>query len=189
VSLDVQVPERREQVSRPRRLRRRWWVALGAVFVVVVLFVVGTLVFIVKPATDQPRHVDAIISLGGGGPRLKKAVELAKQGYAPNLIVSTPGQGCPDPISGVRIICFYPHPTSTQGEAREASAIAKQNGWTSLMLVTTTEQITRARIRMERCTNADVAYISTGGPSSSWSYVIPYEWGALAKAEIWQRGC
>jgi uncharacterized SAM-binding protein YcdF (DUF218 family) len=155
----------------------------------VVLFVGGTLRLFVFPGRDKPRHVDAIMSLGGYGPRLATAVKLAKQGYASNLVVSDPQTGCPDPIEGVRIICFDPHPRTTQGEARKAAELVKQNGWTSLMVVTTPDQITRARIRFQRCTGVKIAWVGPGLPLSRWPYAIAYEWAALGKALVLQRSC
>lgn len=173
-------------------MSRRRKVVLISLGVVVMLFVGGTLRLFVFPARDKPRHVDAIMSLGGYGPRLAAAVELAKQGYAPNLVVSDPNTGCPDPIEGVHIICFYPHPATTQGEARKAAELAKQYGWKSMMVVTTPDQITRARIRFERCTSVEGVDIAWVGPDlslSRWPYAIAYEWAALAKALVWQRAC
>ena len=162
---------------------------LSAVVLVLVLFLVGTLTLFVYPAQNKPRRVDAIVSLAGYGKRLNAAVQLARQGYAPNLAVSDPNTGCPPAIRGVRIICFYPHPATTQGEARQAAALAKQYGWTSLMVVTTPDQITRARVRFQRCTNVDIAYVGTDLPLSRWPYAIAYEWAALGKALVLQRSC
>ena len=179
-----------ESPLQPRRRRsRRFRIVVTTIAALVAVFVAGTLTLFIFPARNEPRRVDAIVSLGGYGPRLGKAVELAKAGYAPNLVVSDPNTGCPDPIQGVRIICFYPIPTTTQGEARKAAELAKQYGWTSLMVVTTPDQITRARVRFKRCTDVDIAYVSTRLPLTRWPYAIAYEWAALGKAEILQRDC
>jgi uncharacterized SAM-binding protein YcdF (DUF218 family) len=155
----------------------------------VVLFTAATVRLFMLPARNSPRHVDAIVVLGGSGARVQTGVRLAREGYASNLVVSTPGGGCPAPIANVRLTCFRPDPSTTQGEARYASETARKSGWKSLIVVTTTPQTTRARIRFKRCTNIAIAYVTANQPAGQWPYSIAYEWGALAKALVLQRGC
>jgi uncharacterized SAM-binding protein YcdF (DUF218 family) len=172
-------------VALPRRTKTAIYVLLG----LGIVFVAATIRLFMLPARNSPRHVDAIVVLGGTGHRLETGVRLVREGYAENLIVSTPGQGCPDPIPNVHITCFVPSPSTTQGEARHTAALAKQYGWKSLIVITTTAQTTRARVRFKRCTNVDIAYVTTATRLGDWPRSIAYEWAALVKAEIFQRGC
>jgi uncharacterized SAM-binding protein YcdF (DUF218 family) len=170
-------------------MSRRRKTLIVSFIVFVVLFTAATVRLFMLPARNSPRHVDAIVVLGGAGSRVQTGVRLAREGYAPNLVVSTPGGGCPDPIPNVRLTCFRPDPSTTQGEARYASEAARKNGWKSLLVVTTTPQTTRARIRFKRCTDVAIAYVTAKQPATQWPYSIAYEWAALAKALVLQRTC
>jgi uncharacterized SAM-binding protein YcdF (DUF218 family) len=173
--------------AKPRRSRWRKW--LIALVVLVVLFAGATVRLFVLPARDSPHHVDAIFVLGGAGHRVFKGEALARAGYAPALFVSTGTPGCTRPIAGVAITCFKPDPFTTQGEARYIAAMVKRHGWKSIIVVDSTEQTTRARIRVQRCTNVKTYFVTTPPSTWSWPYHLAYEWAALGKALILQRGC
>jgi uncharacterized SAM-binding protein YcdF (DUF218 family) len=174
----------------PARLRRRVFAALVAI---VVAFGLVTARILVWPATGAPARVNAIVMLAGPGDRLPVALELAREHRAPVLVVSQGWQGyggpCPAPVPGVKLICFDPDPPTTRGEAEALSRLAKQYGWTSVLLVTTRTQDTRARIIVGRCFTGSV-YVDTAPlPLSNWPYEIAYGWGALFKALFVDRTC
>jgi uncharacterized SAM-binding protein YcdF (DUF218 family) len=176
-----------EQTPTKRPSRRRWWVALG---VVLTLFVVATGRLFAIPHNQTPSRADAIIVLGGRGHRLAKAAELAHQGVAPVLVVSDGITNCPRKrVPGIPIVCFMPDPFTTQGEARSVEAMARSNGWHHLVVVTSTDQRTRAMLRFGRCTNIKIDYVTTPLPWQQWPWLIAYQWGALVKALTLQRGC
>jgi uncharacterized SAM-binding protein YcdF (DUF218 family) len=175
---------------KPARLRRRVFAALVAV---VVAFGLVTARILVWPATGAPARVDAIVMLAGPGDRLPVALELAREHRAPVLVVSQGWQGyggpCPTPVPGVKLICFDPDPPTTRGEAETLGRLAKQYGWTSVLLVTTRTQDTRARIIAGRCFTGSL-YVDTAPlPLSNWPYEIAYGWGALFKALFVDRTC
>ncbi len=87
------------------------------------------------------------------------------------------------------MICFDPSPATTRGEAEFAGRLARKYHWRSIALVTTTAQDTRARLRMERCFSGPVYVMTAPMTLASWPYQIAYEWGALGKALVIQRGC
>jgi uncharacterized SAM-binding protein YcdF (DUF218 family) len=159
--------------------------------VLAVLFVGATARLFVFPARDAPAHADAIVMLEGNGDRRASAFALARAGYAPVLVVSTPGtKRCPAGVAPkVRIICFVPRPVSTQGEARATAALAKRYGWRTVLVVAGRAQDTRARIRLERCYHGRILMTTVTPGLGNWLYAIAYEWGALVKAEAWQRTC
>jgi len=146
-----------------------------------------------QPSTDANGPVDAIVVLGGEGPRIPRAVELGRRLKPLALVVSGVEhiQVCRNisGAAGVPTSCFVASPSSTQGEAREVARLAVRNGWRSLLLVTTTEQAVRARVRVERCWSGDLAVTTVPLPTGAALRATAYEWGALAKAELWQRGC
>ena len=176
-------------------VRRRWRRIVVAALIVVALFVAATGRIIVWPAQGMPSRVNAIVILGGPGNRLGKGLALARQGRAPILVVS---EGLPAPVPAsvcqahnktFQTICFQPEPGTTQGEAQYIGKMARQHGWHSIVLVTTPDQDTRARIRFARCFTGSVYVVTTPLPLGSWPYEIAYQWGALFKAVALQRSC
>lgn len=157
-----------------------------------VTFVVVSVLFFVRPSTDVPRHDAAIVVLNGSGPRLDEGIALAKAGVAPWLVVSTSATSwlCPHPIPGVHIVCFEPHPSTTQGEARFAGALARAHHWHRIVVVASTPQVSRARFRVSRCYQGTIQMVGVvPGGFWSWLYGIVYEWGATAKALVLQPSC
>ncbi len=84
-----------------RRRTRRYWV-LPAIAILVLGFFTASGVLFVWPATDQPRHVDAIVSLNGTDEagRENLAISLAEKGYAGVLLFSEGPGPLPDGRSG-----------------------------------------------------------------------------------------
>jgi uncharacterized SAM-binding protein YcdF (DUF218 family) len=99
------------------------------------------------------------------------------------------GGNCAPQIPGVRVICFSPDPATTQGEAEFAGRLARRYHWHSLVLVTTTPQDTRARLRMERCFPGSIYVMTAPLRAYDWPYALAYEWGATIKALVLQRSC
>jgi hypothetical protein len=175
---------------RSSRARRRVFAAAAAV---VVAFGLVTARILVWPAAGMPERVDAIVMLAGPGARLPVALDLAREHRAPVLVVSQGWQGyggpCPSPVPGVKLICFEPDPGTTRGEAEALGRLAKQFGWSSVVLVTTRTQDTRARIIAGRCFGGSTYVVTAPLPLSSWPYEIAYGWGALFKALFVDRTC
>jgi uncharacterized SAM-binding protein YcdF (DUF218 family) len=167
-----------------------WMVAAA----LVLLFVSLSAKLFVWPAQNAAKgvHADAVVVLGGLGPRWQVALELAKEHAAPFILVSVPSVqwNCPrNDLPGVQIECFRPDPDDTRGEARFAASTARANGWHSLIVVTSVPQATRARLRFKRCFGGTVYVVPARPDLGTWAYEVAYEWGALAKALVWQRGC
>ena len=188
-------PERQSTFTRfpPARHPRRVRAAALVVAVLIVAIVVASVVLFIEPATNAPARSDAVIVLAGGnnGARIAKGIALVRSGYAPRLFVSAPGyKDCPKSLPSISITCFNPNPTTTQGEARFASALADRHHWHQIIVVSGTQQVTRARIRFDRCYHGSILMVAADpGGLGSWVATVVYEWGALPKALIWQRGC
>lgn len=173
-----------------RRRRRRPLVV--AVVLLVIVFAVLTFALFIRPATNLPRRAGAVVVLGdAGSQQLDKGIALVRAGYAPNLVVSTPTRyNCPGPIASVTVTCFAPNPATTQGEARFASALARRNHWSRIIVIPSTPQVSRARVRFGRCFSGAVL-MDPADPAGFgvWAYDLVYEWGAMVKAFTLQRGC
>jgi hypothetical protein len=173
-----------------RRRSRKILIALAAALIAVSA---ATARLFVWPAEGMPTHVSAIVMLDSPGGVLSVAVRLAEQHRAPFLVVSrgTPAahDPCPRPIPRVKLICFNPRPATTQGEAEFVGRLASKYHWQSVALVAITPQDSRARLRVERCFAGPVYVVTAPIAASSWPYQIAYEWAALLKAIIIQRGC
>lgn len=173
-------------------MKRTWWAL--APLLVLALFVAMTCRLFVWPALDPPDglHADAILVLGGPGPRLQLAEELAREHSAPLMLVSVASVewNCPRVYLASTVVqCFRPNPFSTQGEAQYAGQLARRHGWRSIIVVTSVPQATRARIRVERCFGGTVKVVAAHPSLAEWAYGVLYEWGALAKALLWQTSC
>ena len=131
--------------------------------------------------------------LAGPGNRLPVALQLAHEHRAPMLVVSRGWQGyggpCPATIPEVRLICFEPDPGTTRGEAESIGRLARQYRWSSVVLVTTRSQDTRARMIVKRCFGGSTYVVTAPLPLGSWPYQIAYAWGALVKALVVYRSC
>lgn len=174
----------------PSHVRRRVFAAIVAV---VVAFGVITARLFVWPAQGMPTSVGAIVMLAGPGNRLPVALQLAREHRASVLVVSRGWKGyggpCPAPIPDVKLICFEPDPPNTRGEVEFIGRLARQYHWTSIALVTTRGQDTRARMLLKRCFGGSAYVITASIPLSDWPYEIAYQWGALVKALIVDRTC
>ncbi len=180
-------------MHRRRRLSRGWRRILATVLALSVVFSAATAWLLVWPAQGMPAQVSAIVMLAGPGDRMPSALRLATEHRAPVLVVSQGylgyGSPCPARPPGVTLICFEPNPASTRGEAEYVGRLARQRHWSSLVLVVSRPQATRARILLERCFSGPV-YVSTAPISpGSWPYEIAYGWGALLKALVVHRAC
>ena len=180
--------------GRYARLLRGWHRKVLAV--VIALFVVLAAVtarLLIWPAERTPAKADAIVMLAGPGDRLPVALQLAREHRAPVLVVSRGWMGyggpCPPPLQGVRTICFNPNPGNTRGEAEYVGALARRNGWHSLIVVAVRPQAVRAQLLFGRCFTGQVFVATAPVPADNWPYQIAYGWGALLKAAFVVRDC
>lgn len=182
----------RYRLSVRRGCRRIVVITLAVCFVVISA---ATVRLFVLPERGMPSRVDAIVMLNGPGGRLDTALGLAWAHRAPYVVISrgSPdfghGSSCAPRIPHETFICFDPDPSTTKGEAEFVGRLARRYGWHSLVLVTTTPQVSRGRLRVERCFAGPVYAVTTPIRLSRWPYAIAYEWGATIKALVWQRAC
>jgi hypothetical protein len=183
-----------EQRNKPRWWARRWFLAtLGAVVLVVVVFLAATLRLIVFPTEDQPRHADAIVSFNGSNEGMREALaeSLGKKGYAPVLLFSQGGSvadtWCPK-VSGVSVVCFVDKSGNTRGEAEWVGRYADRHHWHTLLLVPGRGQATRARLLTGRCFSGQLVVVPAAEPRPPLSTIL-HEWGGLFDAVFVHRSC
>ncbi|RFA17961.1 hypothetical protein [Subtercola boreus] len=102
---------------------------------------------------------------------------------AANLPICT----TPQPFA---VYCETPDPFTTQGEARDLSALAAEHGWTSATVITFTPHVVRSRMIMERCFTGDLRMVAddTHLTPAGWAYEMLYQTGAFAKVLL-DTGC
>ena len=178
----------------PSRLRMRWRKALIVLAVLFVTFWALTARLFIWPAQGMPPRVNAIVMLDGpGGSALNVAARLAAQHRAPSLVIIPRRGGLPRsvPPAGTRgdTDLLQPVPATTQGEAEFIGQLARKYHWQSVAIVAITPQVSRARLRVERCFAGQVYGVTAPIRPSAWPYEIAYEWAAMVKALVIQRGC
>lgn len=191
-------PSRPRPVPGPRRARpgvRRLTVAL---LLGLVLLVVASARLFVWPPSASPRHADAVVLFAGGrGERLERASALIRAGVADTLVITNGW----DPVwpqanrlcrgeADIEVHCPTPRPDNTLGEARTVAALARQHGWTSLALVTSSYHLRRAELWLRRCHAGEVqAVAARPGVSPALLRYVAYEWVAYTAALTARRTC
>lgn len=179
-------------------MRRIAVIVLAVTVLVGVLAAAGYPVY-VRPQADEPRPADAILVLGGDAPqaRYRHGLDLARQGFAPHLVLSNPGgqvdRLCANPGAdsggAFTIECFEPDPPTTLGEARELRRLADERGWDTVIVVTYTPHISRARYIAGQCFDGELimAEVPVRLPAWYWAWMYVYQSAGYVKAFL--RGC
>jgi uncharacterized SAM-binding protein YcdF (DUF218 family) len=152
---------------------------------------------IVEPEIDVPSRADAVITLSGDrGERLPRALGLVRAGVAPTLVID----GLPDleeakqlcrSSPDFEVICLHPTPDNTRSEAEAVGRLARDRGWTRVVVVTDKVHVARARLLFDRCVEGAVAVVAAPTPRSlqpTWK-AIAHEWLGITDALTLSRGC
>ena len=179
--------------------RRTSWpaVTLGAVVLVVLALVTARL--FVWPSADAAKDADAVVVFAGGsGERLAAAERLMADGLAPNLVIpngTNPewpagNRACSD-VLPYEVHCPRPDPDTTRGEARMIAALAKDKGWTRVIVVTSSYQLSRAGLLLGRCFDGEVLSVPAQPQLSAfaWARRVGHEWLGWTHAMAIERGC
>jgi uncharacterized SAM-binding protein YcdF (DUF218 family) len=156
--------------------------------------------FVWPPAeTGVPARASAVVVLSGAKNRLTRAEELIRGGVAPVLAISsvrkTPRWRAAVRLCRAgryfraRVLCFEARPYSTRGEAETMAKIARSHGWRSLVIVSSTFHLTRAKLLFRRCYSGRLSLVGTSTPL--WQ--LPAEWGEetakLFVQLLFERSC
>jgi uncharacterized SAM-binding protein YcdF (DUF218 family) len=165
-------------------------IARVLLLLVVGAFAAATAYLFVYPDADPvPLQADAIVVLSGGQHRLDEGVRLWRRGVAPTLAISdgrNPSWPQANRLCGrPRVRCFNPSPYSTRGEARWAAA----QGWDSVVVVTSTYHVRRAREMFDRCVDGRLAVVEAEPPLDNLIVGVTWEWPKSAWYWGFSRGC
>ncbi len=176
---------------------KRVILGLGVAAVVVIIAAAALVVRVWRPHIDHSEHADAVVVLSGDqGERLGLAQRLLDGGVSSTLVLA----GQPDLAEDVslcqggrrfEVVCLRPDPDSTRAEARSTAKVAASRHWKSIVVVTTTTHVSRARLLFSRCFDGPVKVVGAkppyGGAADRRAKV--HEWLGLVYAEVWSRGC
>lgn len=171
--------------------RRRTRLPLAAAGLLLLVAVLAA-VFVVPPESPS-RPTDLVVVLGGldTGSRLARADQVvAEHPGAVVLVYVAELRYCPEPPpQAADLVCLVPEPATTRGEAQMAAAFAAENGLSTMTVVTTADQLVRARLRFARCW--DGGLLSARAPTSVRDVVanVPYQVAAMGKALVLERPC
>lgn len=186
--------------SGKRPVKRRMTLVAVAVAVVITAAVtaLGWPIY-VKPDVDELRPADAVFVLGGPGTaRYTVGLEIALAGLAPRVVFSNPvgpdhrwlTDLCTHQRYDFAISCIEPATPTTRGEARALRGLADAQGWRSVIVVTYTPHVSRARYIVGRCFSGELMMDNSEEPLSpadwAWSYV--YQTAGFLRAAL-QSGC
>ncbi len=170
---------------------RHWLVRIG--LAVLVIWLLGCYLVLVEPSVNKPAKADAILVLGPPDVdgRAEAAYALARAHYAGTVVVSVQSDlqqqvkgACRNQNPDYQVICFQPRPGTTRGEAHEIAELARTHHWRTVIVITSTYHISRARMIIERCLPGTVLMVAAPGrPAiSTWAKQFVYQTAAYVKA-------
>jgi uncharacterized SAM-binding protein YcdF (DUF218 family) len=181
-----------------RGARRTAVVATTAATAIATLNGAAGYVVFSNAADDPVSPVDAVVVLGGEHDgRESYAVDLARQGIAPTVVLSNPYAAtdrvmkrmCVHHNDAVEVLCIKPEPSTTHGEALMTRRLVAQRHWTKILVVSWRYHLPRARLIFRQCLSG--LGVSVGAkaiprqyvlPVWYWQYVYLYQFGGIAKA-------
>lgn len=192
----------RRFVAPDRRLRNLLWLNLAAALSIVAFVSLSiwlTNHWFLEPADDNPDYADAaLVFAGGRGERLETAIALAEAGRVDTLVVNRGGdfdsrsgvvvkEFCDNPPDELVVVCLVAEPDNTRGEASSFSRLAEEQGWASVVVVSTDHHTTRAAIHVRHCFDGDVYAVPAPAPTSRDQ--VRHEWLGVVHSLVVDRSC
>ena len=126
---------------------------------------------------------DAVVVLGGRPNRVPVGVALVRAGVAPVLVVFNADGAAPHSAEAGEVVAIRPDPYTTRGEAAIAAQLARERAWRSLVVVTSSYHVPRARRIFRRAFDGELTLV----PAAATLWRLPYDvaseaakWVALA---------
>jgi uncharacterized SAM-binding protein YcdF (DUF218 family) len=180
---------------------RRALLIAGAVVVALLLLIGISGYFVFTNASADALHrADAIVVLAGEHDgREDYAIGLARDGWAPTVVLSNPYPAddavmqrvCAARGGGVEVLCEHPSPVTTRGEAEMMHRLAAERSWKKIIVVTWRYHMPRARWIFRQCFSRDPnAVVMQAVPRQydfsvpHWEFVYAYQEFAFAKAFV-----
>jgi hypothetical protein len=201
----------RVQISNPRtpttwrsmRLAnvRRAILIVGAVVVALLLLMgISGYFMYTNASADGLQRANAIVVLGGEHDgREDYAIDLARDGWAPTVVLSNPYPAddpvmqrvCTGQAGAIEVLCKRPDPVTTRGEAEMIHRLAAERSWRKIVVVTWRYHMPRARSIFGQCFSRDPnAVVMQAVPRQydfsvgHWEFVYAYQDFAWVKAFI-----
>lgn len=153
------------------------------------------------PAADQLQTADAVMVMGPPEQsRLDLAEQLIESGYAKEMVISagnSPGpysirstQFCMEPQL-FSVHCEQSAPFTTEGEVALMGRLAEERSWDTVIFITFTPHVTRARLYADRCFSGTAIVLTDGveQPLRRLAVQYFYQTGGFVKALIANDDC
>lgn len=167
---------------------------VAVVIVLLALAVASVPLFILYDDEPLPK-ADAVVVLAGSENRLPVGRELVEAGVAPVLVISDgldPRWTAANRLCRfeheLRVLCPRPEPYSTRGEARMVAALARDQGWDEVVVVSSRFHLLRVRLLFERCFDGELGTVAAPNPTWRLPLSIALEWLKLGNAAV-ARSC
>jgi uncharacterized SAM-binding protein YcdF (DUF218 family) len=174
-------------------------VTLAVVVALLLIGISGYFMF-TNASADTLQRADAIVVLAGEHDgREAYAMDLARDGWAPTVVLSNPypdgdpimQRVCTPPGGGIEVLCERPDPVTTRGEAEMMHRLAAERSWSKIIVVTWRYHMPRARWIFRQCFSRDPnAVVMQAVPRQydfsvpHWEFVYAYQDIGFAKAFI-----
>jgi len=174
-------------------------VALVGLVLLAVAFGVLSDALFVNPSVqsiDTVQRADAIVVFVGGPDRIETGLELMERGLAENLVIPN---GRSDDVDAAdvcdgtsfQVFCPMTETVDTRGEARLIGQLARDNGWSSLIAVTSDYHVHRATSQLQLCHAGPIQAVESD-PNRDWKELlasVAHEWVGTIAAMTVQRAC
>ncbi len=118
-------------------------------------------------------NADAVVVLGGRENRVPVGTALARTGIAPVLLLfNANGEAASAEVPAeVEVLAFRPEPYTTRGEAAVTARLARERAWRSLVVVTSSYHVPRARRIFQRAFDGELTMVPA--PATPWR--LPFD--------------
>jgi uncharacterized SAM-binding protein YcdF (DUF218 family) len=186
--------------TNPGRARRQnWWIFLLLMAVLGAVGLLLTLVWFINPTTQEVEAVqpaDAVVLFAGTSERFDTAVELMDRGAAPNLVLVNGNtlEGESEDLcesAPYQVFCPDSRTVDTVGEAETIGQLAREQGWSNLIAVTSTYHVHRATSLLGRCFDGSIQVVTPDQGLDREELIgkVPHEWVGFLASFVFGPSC
>jgi uncharacterized SAM-binding protein YcdF (DUF218 family) len=184
----------------PRKSRRQtWWIVFLLAAVLGAVGLLLTLVWFISPSTQDVETVqpaDAVVLFAGSSDRFDTAVELMESGAAPNLVLVNGNtlEGDSEDLcetAPYQVFCPDSRTIDTVGEAEAIGRLAREQGWSNLIAVTSTYHVHRATSLLGRCFDGSIQVVTPDQGMDREELIgkVPHEWAGFLASFVFGPSC
>jgi uncharacterized SAM-binding protein YcdF (DUF218 family) len=182
-----------------RARRQNLWIVLLLIAVLGAVALLLTLVWFINPSTADVETVqpaDAVVLFAGTSERFETAVELMDSGAAPNLVLVNGNtlEGESEDLcesAPYQVFCPDSRTIDTVGEAEAIGQLAREQGWSNLIAVTSTYHVHRATSLLGRCFDGSIQVVTPDQGLDREELVskVPHEWVGFLASYVFGPSC